>query len=313
MYFPYLHGKEGELKALKSVAALLGTPQRIFPILEPVRSIKALERAVFTDFATANAQLYVITNPSQGQLADLAALAQWQSDFSSWLASPVVRPTLLILPTTPLGEVSAFATTYPSQPVGVVVRSSTLSAADVKTALGGANALIFVYATATPNAYVNAFGAGSVVVVRDAFNAQDKNASYSGIETFDDDHATYAAAGRPGFSDFTPMPPRMNSGGGGPAAAIALHMSFRDSGDINVQHFVSDSTTQGDGTNSTKFLEALDHLAEQVRVTPTRFDSSPGLDEFLTLHRDRRATNGAGYKAWQTSHHIITIARELGI
>jgi hypothetical protein len=313
MYFPFLHGKEGELKALKGVAGLLGSPQRIFPIVEPVRPIKKLERDLLSEYEGAGAELYFVTNPTQGELADTTALQQWRRDASTWLPKATVRPTFVILPTTSIAEVGAFAAAYPNRPVGVVVKASTLNAAAVQTALGTADALIFVHATASPNAYITAFGTGKVVIVKDAFNAQERNADYQGVETFNDDHATYAAAGHPGFSDFTVMPPRMASRGGGPAAAIALHVSFRDNGDINVAHFVSDSRTQGDGTNSTKFIEAVDHLAAAVRANPTRFDNSPGLTALLALQAARQATNGAGYKAHQTSHHIVTIARELGI
>lgn len=313
MYFPFLYGKEGELRAVESVAGKSGSPQLIFPIVEPVRPVTNFFKQALTKLEAAGNEMYLIVNPTLGTLQDAGEVAKWHQEAAAWIAKPVVRPTLALLPTTPLSEIAAFAKSYPSRPVGLVVKSSALAAADVKRALGSANVLVFVVAKAVPSQYVAAFGASNVVVINDSFNAQQRNADYGAVELFTEENLNFVATGAPGFSDYTPMTARFTDATGGEAGAIALHLTFREKGRIYVQHFVSDVRVQGTGTWATKLLEAIDHVHRQRVATPNRFDKTAGIDDFERQYNLRRTTNGAGYKGLQTSHHIITVARALGI
>lgn len=316
MYFPYLYGKEGELRAVTAVAGKLGSPQLILPIVEPVRPVTNLFHQMMRDFEHASDEMYLIVNPTLGTLQASDAVAKWHLDAAPWIAKPVVRPTLALLPTTPISEVSAFAKSNPSRPIGLVVKSSALVAADVKRSLGSANVRVFVVAKAAPLQYITAFGASNVVVINDTFNAQQRNADYDGVELFTEEHLNYPTTGAPGFSDYTPMSAGFTDTTGGEAGAIALHLTYRDNDKIYVQHFVSDVRVQGTGTWATKLLESIDHIHAQRVATPNRFDHTPGIHGvkgFQEQYATRKVTNGAGYKGHQTSHHIITVTRALGI
>lgn len=110
-----------------------------------------------------------------------------------------------------------------------------------------------------------------------------------------------------GFTDST---------GGGEAGAIALHLTYRDNGRIQVQRFVSDVRVQGTGNWATKLLEAIGHIHAQRIAKPGRFDNTPGINGakgFEQQYATRKVTNGAAYKGHQTSRHIVAVARALGI
>ena len=66
MYYPYLRGKQFELKALREFAAENCHEGRIIPIIEPVnKSISAMEAAV-GQFVENNFKFAMILNPSDG-------------------------------------------------------------------------------------------------------------------------------------------------------------------------------------------------------------------------------------------------------
>lgn len=69
MYFPYLFDKASELLALRAMAGELGKPQKIIPLIEPVRASGGLVR-LFHGFKKSSDYAYVITNPHQLTLAE---------------------------------------------------------------------------------------------------------------------------------------------------------------------------------------------------------------------------------------------------
>jgi hypothetical protein len=127
------------------------------------------------------------------------------------------------------------------------------------TALGDelqrtANVFIDTHATLL---YRKHFDSSERFLVKDGFKRQ-KNADYDPVEAFSDLHVIYKDLGMSGFGDFLTVGDAYSEGGG-PAYAVAIHLTFIDpdrDDEMYIYHFVSD-------TNSTptdpagKFAQAL--------------------------------------------------------
>jgi hypothetical protein len=225
----------------------------------------------------------------------------------------VVRPTLMEVPTTTIRQVRDFVAAYPRRELGLILRSGRLAAADVAAALGSAPCVLFLGVGVNPLPYVGAVGAANTVTISDNFRALERNADYFGEEWLANNHVAYVASGQWGFSDFTVLPGRFTSGGG-PVGAAAFHLSYRASDrSLWVQHFVSDETDRNVGNSSSKLLEAMAHLENQIAATPRRFVMSPALRSYRDQDVTGSPTNLSSNKRLQVEHHIFTVARELGV
>lgn len=108
-----------------------------------------------------------------------------------------------------------------------------------------------------------------------------------------------------GFGDFLTVGDEYSEGGG-PAYAVAIHLTFVDEDNDSsmfIRHFVSDSNlTPADPAG--KFSEALGKLAKAVRKVNSKIMKTKAVLEFLDLH-DRGHYPGLGYvKKLSMQHHI---------
>ena len=89
--------------------------------------------------------------------------------------------------------------------------------------------------------YRKYFEQSTRILVRDGFKRR-RNADYPAMEEFSDLHVTYGDLGMAGFGDFL-IVGDVYSEGGGPAYAVAIHLTFIDPDKDDVMyvyHFVSD-------------------------------------------------------------------------
>lgn len=314
MYFPYFFGKASELLAIRSFAGKLGTPQAIFPVVEAVTASEAgLARAARVLKASGD-QFYLVENPNLKDFRDAAALAAWKTQ-TAWMFADasLVRPVYKELPSTTSADLAAFAARNSGRAVGVIL-TGRLPVADVAGALSGSNALVFASTGADRVGLVGLLGASRVVELNDRFPAQRINADYSGEEWFSRDHLDFASGGHLGFADYAVLPPNPANSGGGAPGAVAIHLTYKASdGSLWVQHFVSDETDRSVGNAQSKMLEAIAHLANEVAASPTKFDSSPALVEYLRQHSSGSQSSLGKNKELEISHHLFVVARRLGI
>lgn len=311
MYFPYLYGRQAELNGITDLADGLGSPQMVFPLIEPVEPAAKLAAALDA-LKLEKASAYVIVNPSLGKLANSAAAASWVNEMGDRLEdASLVHPTLKETASTTLADVQAFALSHPSQRIGIVLTTSRIDPAALADALSATDYVVFFLPSATATNYVAALGADRTVDVSDNFRTEARNKDYSGEEWLGNNHTSWVAGSRKGFSDFTVLPGTFTSGGG-PVGAIAIHLSFETGSDLYVQHFISDTNEQTD-PQATKFREVLDDIHAQRTSTPARFRSSPGLTAYETQRTSGKFTNLSGNKRQQISHHIYTVAKHLGV
>ena len=160
--------------------------------------------------------------------------------------------------------------------------------------------------------YRKHFDRSTRILVRDGFKRQ-RNADYPPLEEFSDLHVTYGDLGMAGFGDFLTVGD-VYSEGGGPAYAVAIHLTFIDPEKDDVMyihHFVS--TTKDTPTDPAgKFAQALAKLITKLESGSSHILETEAIKEFRGLHAKGHFP-GLGYvKKLSMKHHIETLAYYLG-
>ena len=311
-YYPYFRGKQYELICLRENARLIATAG-FTPILEPVRDDLAGLRRCLVSLLDAGVKLLVVENPGCGAL-------------QSGLPLPIrAYVDELIAADSPIAWIHRFQSgghleQYIARTEGgVVLHDAPSSAAEfteAQLAAGwtvGRN--IFLDGRDSGPLYRRAFRGQERVLIRDGFRKK-KNSGYleTPIEHFSDLYLTYEDEGMGGFGDFLTVGDDY-SDGGGPAYAVAIHLTFVDNeklGSLFLHHFVSD-TNDTPADPAGKFQEALDKLAAEVRRPATQIARTSAVEEFLALH-DRSHYPGLGYvKKLSMQHHLEVMSQLAGL
>ena len=129
------------------------------------------------------------------------------------------------------------------------------------------------------------------------------------MEFFSDLHATFKDEGMNGFGDFLVVGDGYTEAGG-PAYAIAIHLTFIDrdrDGEMHIHHFKSDrQDTPTDPAG--KFAEALAKLIQALDSPENKIFDSSSVKEFRDLFQ-RKHFPGLGHvKKLSLNHHIETLA-----
>lgn len=312
MYHPYYRGKQYELIAIRETAAICGRAG-FTPIVEPVRrSLLSLERAVEA-LEQEGGRCVVVVNPMHGiwstSPSDLITeLREWPirhsgCSFAIVASGRTSRDDLVGLS----DQLSSFGDlvlvhygyTEPSQ-LAELVEAGKLPVRQH----------VFIESEAS-RLYRRQFEGLESVLVRDGFEKKN-NRDYEKEEHFSDLHETYRQDGVSGFGDFS-IVGDYYSETGGPAYAVAIHITFIDArrfNDMFVYHFKSDrdaSPTDPAG----KFYEALAKLVREVSSGESPVLRTNAIEEFFDLY-DRRHYPGLGYvKKLSMMHHVETLATSM--
>jgi hypothetical protein len=308
MYFPYLYGRRVELLALRDNAGQLAGWGNVTPVVEPVKVDPGdLSRCLRT-LQEKHARLYLITNPSHGDFVS-GGRDEWRQSVQGFVEdAALVYPAYQISSQSDASALAAFFGEFEDRRVGIVVRTPQTSPQDLAGLMAGRNAIAFVHKSANPRAYLRELPAGQSVEVEAAFQEQARNADYVGAEWFSSSHLEFADEGRPGFSDFGPLPTTFSETGG-PPGAVAAHLTYAAEGGLWIQHFVSDSTVRGQGDNASKIGEAAAKIAAEVGRNPGKFVRSAGLHAYLS----QQVNDLAGNKRQQITHHLATVAASFAV
>lgn len=162
--------------------------------------------------------------------------------------------------------------------------------------------MVFIDGKVSPS-LIQAFGALKKVIVRDGFISQARNADYPRLDFFSDLHSTYAGSGYYGFGDFSVIGDEY-SPGGGPAHAVAIHLTeLNVAREIDTNHFISTRTT-GTVDTAGKFMEALDKLVAHVRARRRSFTYSQACAEFEAHHTNQHFPGLPTVKRLSIRHHL---------
>lgn len=310
-YYPYFRGKQFELIAIRENAQRMAK-SKFVPIIEPVKKDMAgLTRAIQA-VAVASGKVIVIMNPKLGSMASdvstiltlLTTTFNPKSGVSIGIhLGPEDNGTLFqsYLNTIPKDwEISILHDGYPN-----ASEISQIASKDGRTVDH-----IFMDDSKLYRRHFRTFP--SKVLIRDGFEKR-KNREHPSYEPFSDLHVTFPDEGVSGFGDFLVVGDEFSESGG-PAYAIAIHLTCVDSAaddGMFIHHFVSDRTdTPTDPAG--KFGEALAKLVAEVNRPGTMILKTNAVKEYLDLH-EKGHFPGLGYvKKLSMQHHIELMADFLG-
>lgn len=262
MYFPYLRGKQFELKALKDFFTENPDERFIVPIIEPVnQSYRALVSTV-ESLRKEKRHYAIIMNPQEGDFKHKTIK----------FSLPAENPDLFVPATDWIpaflcgGEaddlvINALDCNRYTNVMLVFQSGINLDNELTQRLITHSSVeyiVVYFHMTPSPRIKKALTGIGKrIVYMEDCFKAKKRNADYAvqTDEPFSSLFSFYQEEGYYGFSDYTALSSEVIDGGMLPYA-LAIHMTYKKSEDeIYIHHFVSDSNY--DQTNIRgKFQEA---------------------------------------------------------
>ncbi len=311
MYYPFFYGKQFELLAIREFSTLV-SPKRIFPIIEPVKNnFKSLESACEALQQKAF-HFIVIVNPSCGELVDSSeqidaflnktkcfngcchkgflvtqdtTVEQIQSITKDWGEGYYLIHDAL---SNDFSDICDFIRNNKKKIAGHVFYRSNISDIKIKT--------------------IKKIDKGKEFIsLQDGF-IKRKNADYPFKEFFSDQHILYTDQFT-GFSDYL-MVGREYSETGGPAYAIAIHLTFLDKNDDDIMkifHFKSDSSATYRNPAG-KFSEALTKMISTIDNSPEDLIlNSSAIQDYRRLNNEGHYPGLGALKKLSMIHHIQTL------
>jgi len=308
MYYPYFRGKQFELITIREMAGLLAK-KNFVPVIEPVRESLGGLRKTLNMVRDTDGRAIVIVNPCYGDhQEDGTNITGLLQEYSS----NNISAGILLRSDMSVEEVMACYHQHTGhQPVLIHsgFNSPKALAACLDDEMSGLTG-IFIEDHAKL-LYRKHFERSRRILVRDGFKRM-RNADYPPMEEFSDLHVTYNDLGMAGFGDFL-IVGDIYSEGGGPAYAVAIHLTFIDPDKDDVMyiyHFVSD-TRDTPTDPAGKFAQALAKLIEKLDSGISHIFETDAIKEFRDFHAKGHFP-GLGYvKKLSMKHHIETLAAYL--
>ncbi len=307
MYHPYFRGKQYELITIREMATLLAQHDFV-PLIEPVReSLGGLKKALDA-VCEAGGKAVVIVNPYHGDHREDGTniISLLREEFST---SENISGGILLRSDMTVDEVVERYHEYADHDP-VLIHAGFTSPKILANSLQAimpniTNVFVDDHAKLL---YRKHFDRSKRILVRDGFKRQ-RNADYPELEEFSDLHVTYGDLGMDGFGDFL-MIGDVYSESGGPAYAVAIHLTFIDPTKDDVMyvyHFVSD-TKDTPTDPAGKFAQALAKLIKKLDGGDSHILETDAIKELRDLHQKRHFP-GLGYiKKLSMKHHIETLA-----
>lgn len=311
MYYPFFRGKQFELITIRDMAELLAA-NGFVPVIEPVRESLGGLKKTLEAVRDAGGSAIVIVNPYHGDHQENGAgiTGLLHEDFSN---VDTISAGILLRHGMTVEEVMGCYRKHVDHHPVLVHWGFTEPKALAKELGDSMPELTNIFVQDHAELlYRKHFGESKRILVRDGFKKQ-RNADYEEMEEFSELHVTYDDLGMAGFGDFL-MVGDAYTEGGGPAYAVAIHITFIDPDKDDVMyiyHFVSkDKETPTDPAG--KFAQALEKLVERLDSDTSHILETEAIMEFKKLHAKGHFP-GLGYvKKLSMKHHIETLADYLG-
>lgn len=309
MYYPYFRGKQFELILLRDNAEFL-TKNNIYPIIEPVkRDFSALIRAMEV-LNESNTECVLIVNPQAGK----------EPVTSSSILKELIEKTFKKYKNISIGYI-LHADSKINNLLELLKKYHNFSFTIIHYGYANSKNLakkIQNFQNLKTHIFIDGF-AGKLyqrhlkkkgierILIRNGFKPQKKNANYPPNEHFSDLHITYDDEGMDGFGDYLMVGDDYTETGG-PAYAVAIHLTYLDEDDdMFIYHFISDQTDSPTDPGG-KFLEALEKLVKKTKAKNSFIFKSNAYSEYLTLYKKQHYP-GLGYvKKLSMQHHLELMA-----
>jgi hypothetical protein len=306
MYYPYFRSKQYELTTIRELAPLLSS-SGFCPIIEPVREAFSGLDKTLKALVERKGQAIVVVNPFHGDLAGMGPLTNQLHDR---LTLHGISAGILLKPNMPPDKAMALYEKHASH-TPVFIHAGFRDARLLAEELGNLtqeHRHVFVEEYCG-KLYQRHFQGATRILLRDGFVRKKRNTDYEFLELFSDLHVTFRDEGMQGFGDFLIVGDDYSETGG-PAYAVAIHLTFIDPNQddvMEIYHFKSQRRdTPQDPAG--KFAEALTVMIKTLDDPGSTVLETEAVKEFRTLHR-RRHFPGLGYiKKLSMNHHIETLA-----
>lgn len=307
MYHPYFRGKQFELIAVRETAELLARA-RFVPIIEPVKeTLRGLDRTLKA-VCEAHGRAIVVVNPQYGDLTgdgtEISALLN-----KGYLDKDNISAGILLKGDMELGAAFDRYEEHRNHDPTFIHAGFTHPKA-LADALG-VNLATTRHVFLEKNCgklYRKHFLGASRILLRDGFQRR-QNADYKLIEEFSDLHVTFEEEGMDGFGDFLIVGDDFSESGG-PAYAVAIHLTYIDPDKDDVMyiyHFVS-TTKDTPIDPGGKFGQALDKLNKMLDSGKSHLLATETVKEFQELHSKGHYPGLGHVKKMSMKHHIETLA-----
>ncbi len=299
---PYLRGKQEEQLAVLEVDQSVFLNEKVVPLFEPHSTSKTCF-ARYVKMCQSNRPFILIINPkvtnspTQAEVEALInsyGLAEHQNFYVG----------LLVDRTTSQANLDQLINFLPSNQKVLIHIGDYLNPQYFSSINQNIYLHLFEEGRVT-NSYIQTASSGTMkALLRDGFNRLPRNADYRGTEFFSDLYYTHQTDGYDGFGDFLTIGDYFQLNGG-PAYAVALHITSNSNNTIEVSHFVSTSNS-GPSNPGGKFGEALDALIAHHGNYP--FFNSSGMQEFEDLDISGHFPGLGKVKRYSMMHHIELVA-----
>lgn len=307
MYFPYFRGKQYELITIRENAKRLAQAGFV-PVIEPVKeSLGGLDKALAA-VCDAKGKAIVIVNPSYGSHSsdgeNISAFLK-----KKFLSRDDIAAGILMRSDMSVEEVMNCAAQHQDHEL-TYVHSGFSQGRALADAIGDDLPLTrHLFVGDVNKLHRRHFQPSERVLIVDGFTRRKRNADHPPLEKFSELHITYLDEGMDGFGDFLTVGEDYLESGG-PAYAIAIHLTFIDPEDDDVMyiHHFKSKRMDTPADPAGKFKEALDSMVEKLDSPDSKILESDAVKEFRSLH-DRGHFPGLGYvKKLSMQHHIETLA-----
>lgn len=280
------------------------------PIIEPVRgALKGLERTL-NAVCESGGKAIVVVNPHHGELAEdgVPISSLLDEDFPEKAG---VTAGILLKENTSLAEaLECFEKHAAHSPTFIHAGFSDARVLAERLNDGLVASRHVFFERHCGKLYRKHFKGAHRVLLRDGFEKR-RNADHEKVpvEGFSDLHVTFEEEGMDGFGDFLIVGDAYSESGG-PAYAVAIHLTFINPSDDEVMyiyHFVSsnnDTPTDPAG----KFAQALAKLVARLESGNSKLLESTAISEFRALHEKGHFPGLGSVKKLSMRHHIETLA-----
>lgn len=276
MYFPYLRGRQYELLALKELAERHLINEKIIPIIEPVTASSTLINVV-KKLLECNINVGLVVNPKVGSFIN-EEKKYFEECVSLYLDT---IPTIIVDNDIGSEIKDIYSVFGKSLENTIFVFKKKEYIDDYVSNLDGHRAMFNLMPD--EGAFRRSIR-DNRVILRDAFEAKDKNADYSdGDEYFSEDHIFYKDDGYVGFADYSIVGDKFSEGGFLPYCVV-IHITYLDKNNrLMIKHFKSYSNEDAKDT-AKKFYEAVQRFAE--------WNKTARLDTFAARELERLYKEG---------------------
>lgn len=312
MYYPYLRGKQFELLMLREMAPKIAQ-WGFTPVIEPVKKNFPVLKRALDELCNNNCNFVLIANPFVGDM----------SHDSSTLIDEIINNHLADYENFSIGihlssentldQANHLLNQFDRQVS--IIHNGFSEGKKLSELIAEKNSDIqehIFIEKQNSRLYRNHFAQSKRVLMEDGFISR-KNREYPENELFSELYLTYKTdLGCQGFGDFLMVGSDFNEGGG-PAYAIAIHLTYVDpdaDNAIAIKHYVSDEVDTPKNPGG-KYLQALKKLYNDVTAPGSLIFRSDAVEEYLQFYENNHFP-GLGYtKKLSMQHHLELMAHVL--